>query len=89
MFQSSEEGVRIAKEETKKQERLLTDQVVSSPAADEPGSSARHPSSGYLLHTHLAGRALQAVQYRVRETQTGSTPLCLQQILGAVVYSAA
>ncbi|KAI4543413.1 hypothetical protein MG293_006207 [Ovis ammon polii] len=43
---------------------FLTDQVVSSLPQMNRAPVADIQVFGYLLHTHLAGRALQAVQYR-------------------------
>lgn len=43
---------------------FLTDQVVSSLPQMNRAPVPDIQVFGYLLHTHLAGRALQAVQYR-------------------------
>ena len=43
---------------------FLTDQVVSSLLQMNRAPVPDIQVFGYLLHTHLAGRALQAVQYR-------------------------
>lgn len=64
VFQSFRGRCQIVKEETKKQEKIPADQVVSSLAQMNRAPVPDIQVCDTCSTPHLAGRALQAVQYR-------------------------